>query len=115
MTRRIAEVLAIGLALTLANAAAAETVKIGVIGTYSGGYARWGEQFKAIAVYQKQHGDSVNGNKIEIVYRDDEGPKPDRSKQLADDLINTEKVQFIAGFPWSPNATAIAPIVTEAK
>ena len=55
MTRRIAEAFAFGLALTLANAAAAETVKIGVIGTYSGGYARWGEQFKqAIAVYQKQ-------------------------------------------------------------
>lgn len=94
----------------------AETVKIGVISTFSGGYARWGEQMKqAIAVYQKQNGDSVNGNKIEIVYRDDMGPDPARSKQLAEELIQREQVQFIAGFPWSPNATGIAPVVTAAK
>jgi branched-chain amino acid transport system substrate-binding protein len=116
MTHRFAGICAVGLTLTLTNIAAAETVKIGVIGTYSGGYARWGEQFKqAIAVYQKQHGDSVNGNKIEIVYRDDEGPNPARSKQLVEELINQEKVQFIAGFPWSPNATGIAQSVTDAK
>jgi branched-chain amino acid transport system substrate-binding protein len=116
MSVKFAGIWAIGLTLTFSGTVSAETVKIGVIGTFSGGYARWGEQFKqAIAVYQKQHGDAVNGNKIEIVYRDDEGPNPARSKQLVEDLINQDKVQFIAGFPWSPNATAIAQVVTDAK
>ena len=105
--------------LTVVNPGAgaqAETVKVGVISTFSGGYARWGDQFKqAIAVFQKHNGDSVNGNKIEIVYRDDMGPDPARSKQLAEELIQREQVQFIAGFPWSPNATGVAPVVTEAK
>jgi branched-chain amino acid transport system substrate-binding protein len=105
-----------GALLMLSGMACAETVKVGVIGTFSGGYARWGEQFKqAIAVYQKEHGTSVNNNPIEIVYRDDMGPDPARSKELVADLIDREKVQFIAGFPWSPNASAIAPAITDAR
>src|SRR5262245_58049161 len=105
-----------GVLLILSGAACAETVKVGVIGTFSGGYARWGEQFKqAIAVYQKQNGTSVNNNPIEVVYRDDMGPNPARSKELIADLIDKEKVQFIAGFPWSPNAAAIAQAITDAK
>jgi branched-chain amino acid transport system substrate-binding protein len=116
MRNRIASMAAIALSLGLGSSAGAETVKVGVIATLSGGYARWGEQFKqAIAVYQKHHGDAVNGNKIEIIYRDDEGPKPARSKQLVEDLIQQDKVQFIARFPWSPNATGVAQTVTDAK
>ena len=48
---------AIGAAATVAlltGTACADTVKVGVIGVFSGGFARWGEQFKqAIEVYQK--------------------------------------------------------------
>jgi branched-chain amino acid transport system substrate-binding protein len=106
----------VGTLLILSGTAFADTVKVGVIGTFSGGYARWGEQFKqAIAVYQKENGTSVNNNPIEIVYRDDMGPNPARSKELIADLIDREKVQFIAGFPWSPNASAIAQAITDAR
>ncbi len=102
--------------VALTGPAGAETVKVGVIGTFSGGYARWGEQFQqAIKVYQKQHGDAVNGNKIEIIYRDDGGPDPAKARQLAEELILRDRVQFIAGFPWSPNALAVAELITEAK
>jgi branched-chain amino acid transport system substrate-binding protein len=106
----------VGALLIMSGMACAEPVKVGVIGTFSGGYARWGEQFKqAIAVYQKQHGTSVNNNAIDVVYRDDTGPAPARAKELVADLIEREKVQFIAGFPWSPNASAIAQAITDAK
>ena len=110
---------AIGAAATIAlltGTACADTVKVGVISTFSGGFARWGEQFKqAIEVYQAQHGKTVNGHTIEIVYRDDGGPDPAKARQLAEELILREKVQFVAGFPWSPNALAVAELVTEAK
>ncbi len=97
-------------------AAAADTVKVGVIGSFSGPFARWGEQFKqAIAVYQKQHGTSVNGIPIEVIYRDDGGPDPARARQLAEDLILRDKVQFLGGFVFTPNALAVAELVTEAK
>src|SRR5262249_17062489 len=106
----------VGALLVMSAMAGAETVKVGVIGTFSGGYARWGEQFKqAIAVYQKQHGASVNNNAIEILYRDDTGPNPGHAKELVADLIERDKVQFITGFPWSPNALAIAQAITDAK
>jgi len=102
--------------LAFTGAAAAETVKVGVLGVFSGGFARWGEQFQqAIAVYQKQHGDTVNGNKIEIIYRDVGGPDPAKSRQLTEELILREKVQFIAGFAFTPNALSVAQLVTEAK
>jgi branched-chain amino acid transport system substrate-binding protein len=102
--------------LAFTGAAAAETVKVGVLGVFSGGFARWGEQFQqAIAVYQKQHGDTVNGNKIEIIYRDVGGPDPAKSRQLTEELILRAKVQFIAGFAFTPNALSVAQLVTEAK
>lgn len=102
--------------LALGSVAAAETVKVGVVAPFSGGFARWGEQFQqAIAVYQKQHGHSVNGNKIEIVYRDVGGPDPAKSRQLTEELILREKVQFMGGYAFTPNALSVAQLVTEAK
>jgi len=102
--------------LAFTGVAAAETVKIGVVGVFSGGFARWGDQFKqAIAVYQKHHGTSVNGNEIEIIFRDAGGPDPAKARQLAEELILREKVQFLAGFVFTPNAMAVAPLITEAK
>jgi branched-chain amino acid transport system substrate-binding protein len=107
---------AAGLTVAMAAGASAETVKVGVIGTFSGPFARWGEQFQqAIKVYQKQHGASVNGNTVEVIYRDDGGPDPARAKLLAEELILREQVQFLGGFVFTPNALAVADIVTEAK
>ncbi len=108
---------AVAMATALAaGAVSAETVKVGVIATSSGPFARWGEQFQqAIQVYQKIHGDTVNGTKIEIVYRDDGGPDPARVKQLAEGLILRDRVKFLAGFVFTPNALAVADLVTESK
>lgn len=104
------------LAACVSGMAGAETVKVGVIGTFSGPFARWGEQFRqAIAVYQKQHGTSVNGHQIEVILRDDGGPDPARARQLAEELILRDKVQFLGGFVFTPNALAVAELVTESK
>jgi len=75
------------LASSVAGAAlAAETVKVGVLAPFSGPFARWGTQFRqGIEVWQKQHGTSVDGIKIEVVYRDTGGPAParrDRSRRI---------------------------------
>ena len=107
---------AAGLMAATTAAASAETVKVGVIAPFSGPFARWGEQFQqAIKVYQKQHGESVNGNTVAVVYRDSGGPDPARAKQLAEELILREQVQFLGGFTFTPNALAVADLVTEAK
>ncbi len=94
----------------------ADTVKVGIVASFSGPFARWGEQFQqAIRVYQKQHGTSVDGNPIELIYRDDGGPDPVRAKQLTTQLIVRDKVQFLSGYVFTPNALAIADVVTDSK
>lgn len=103
-------------ALATAGVADADTVKVGVVGTFSGPFARWGQQFQqAIEVYQKQHGKSVNGTTIEVLYRDDGGPDPVRAKQLTQALVTRDKVNFLGGYVFTPNAVAATDLVTEAK
>ncbi|MBV8167572.1 MAG: ABC transporter substrate-binding protein [Alphaproteobacteria bacterium] len=103
--------------LALAGAAAAQdVVKVGLIGTYSGPFASWGPQFQQGAeLYLAEHGATVGNAKIELLVRDDGGPNPDRAKQLAQELLVRDKVQFLAGVVFTPNALAIAPLATEAK
>lgn len=108
-----AAVVALGLS---AGAASAQTIKIGHISGFSGPFAVWGKQFKqAIEAFQKVNGDSVNGRKIEIIYRDVGAVDPAKARSLAEELILREKVKVLTGFSLTPNALAVAEIITEAK
>jgi branched-chain amino acid transport system substrate-binding protein len=95
----------------------AQTVKVGVINTYSGPLAAAGEQMEhGIKLYMKLHEkDLPPGIKIELIERDDTGPNPEVSKRLAQELITRDKVQLLAGIVWTPNALSVAPLLTEAK
>jgi len=109
---------AIGAALGFAAAAAsAQTVKIGVILTYSGPFAQaGGELDKGLKLYVKEHEKELPpGVKLDLVFRDDTGPNPDVAKRLAQELITRDQVQLLAGELASPNAAAIAPLTAEAK
>lgn len=101
----------------LPAAASAETIKVGVILTYSGRDAALGEQIdRAINLYVKLHkADLPAGIDVELVRRDDTGPNPDVAKRLAQELILREKVQILTGGQWTPNATAVAALSKEAK
>ena len=106
---------AAGLA-ALAPAYAQNTIKVGVIAEFSGPFADYGAQIEAgMKAYMKQHGDTVAGKKIELITRDTKGPAPDVAKRFAQELITRDQVQFLAGFGLTPNAMAVAPVVTEAK
>ena len=96
---------------------AAQTIKIGVINTYSGPTAGQGDQIdKGIKLYLKLNAYKLPpGVKVETIIRDDTGPNPDTSKRLAQELIMRDKVQFLTGVVWTPNAAAMAPLITEAK
>src|SRR5271156_2393587 len=98
-------------------ASLAQTVKVGVINTYSGPLAAIGEQLdRGIKLYMKQHEkDLPPGVTIELIRRDDTGPNPEVAKRLAQELITRDKVQLLTGVIWTPNALSIAPLVTEAK
>jgi branched-chain amino acid transport system substrate-binding protein len=103
-------------ALLGAAAQAADTIKVGLILTYSGAFADNARQIDdAVKLYMKQHGDTVAGRKIEIVRKDAGGPAPDVAKRLAQELVVREKVDFLAGFVLTPNALAAADISAQAK
>lgn len=110
--------LALGLALGLfsLSAAQAETVKIGVITPFSGPFAQYGTQYQqAIEVYQALHGTSAGGHEIEFIYKDVGGPNPDQSRSLAQELLIRERVDYLAGFTFTPNALAVAPIIEQSE
>jgi branched-chain amino acid transport system substrate-binding protein len=68
-----------------------------------------------IEIYQKQHGKSVAGKTIEVVIRDSGGGDAVQAKRLAQELVVRDKVQVLAGFGFTPEALAVAPIATAAK
>ena len=99
-----------------AGAHAQEVVKVGFIGELSGPFAEFGRQMQiGIRTYQKQYGMTVAGKKVEVIYKDAGGANPELAKRLAQELVLRDKVQFLAGFGFTPNAAAVAPIASEAK
>ena len=105
------------LAAVASVGAMAQTVKVGIINTYSGPFASVGEQLdRGIRLYMKQHEkDLPAGVKIELIRRDDTGPNPEVAKRLAQELITRDHVQLLAGTVFTPNALSVAPLATEAK
>jgi len=99
-----------------AGANAQETIKIGVVNSYSGQFADTGAQIdNGIKLYMKQHGDTVAGKKIEIIRKDTGGPNPDVAKRLAQELIVRDKADILAGFTLTPEALGASGVATEAK
>jgi branched-chain amino acid transport system substrate-binding protein len=100
----------------MSSAASADVIKVGVIGTLSGPYALFGQNFKmGIDAWVAQHGSKVGDHEVEFIYRDEESPNPAKSKALAQELIVKDKVQYLAGLYFTPDAMAVAPLLEEAK
>lgn len=107
---------ACAVALTGLSAQAADTIKIGLISPFSGAFAIYGKQMEAgMRAYMKQHGDTVAGKKVEILVRDTTGPLPEVAKRFAQELVVRDKVDFLAGFAFTPEAMATASIATKSK
>ncbi|MBN8976877.1 MAG: ABC transporter substrate-binding protein [Rhizobiales bacterium] len=104
---------AIGL---MTGGASADVIKVGVIGTMSGPYALFGKNFKmGIDAWVAEHGNKVGSHTVEFIYRDEESPNPAKSKALAQELLVKDKVQYLAGVYFTPDAMAIAPLLDESK
>ncbi len=108
---------AVALAAMAPGLGTAQTVKVGIINTSSGPMAGVGEQLdRGIRLYMKEHEkDLPPGVKLELIRRDSTGPNPEVAKRLAQELITRDHVQLLTGVVFTPNALAIAPLVTEAK
>lgn len=105
----------VGIAIA-ASALAQETVKVGVLLTYSGPSGLSGQHADdTIKVFQQRYGTMAGDKKIELIKRDTTGPNPEVAKRLVQELIVREKVQLMIGPDFTPNVLAAAPLVTEGK
>lgn len=116
MTKRIALLsacAALGLSAGVANA---DVIKVGVIGTMSGPFALYGKNFRmGIDAYVAEHGKKIGNHEVEFIYRDLDAPNPAKAKAVAQELIIKDKVQYLAGIYFTPNAMAVAPLLEESK
>ena len=98
------------------GARAADPVRVGLVLPLTGPFASTGRQIEAaVRLYMAKNGDSVAGQKIELLVRDDTGLAPETTKRLSQELIARDKVSFLAGFGLTPLALATAPLATEAR
>ncbi|MFJ6321754.1 MULTISPECIES: ABC transporter substrate-binding protein [unclassified Rhizobium] len=103
-------------AVALGGAAYADTIKVGVIGPFSGPFALQGKNFKAgIDAYMALNGKKIGNDDVEVIYRDVPQADPAQSKALAQELVVKEKVQYLAGFYFTPDAMAVTPILKQAN
>ena len=99
--------LLISVIAAISNAAAADT-KVGMITTLSGGGAGLGIDVRdgfMLAIEQSGRND------IDVVIEDDQR-KPDIAVQIADKMLQSEKVDILTGIIWSNLAMAVVPSVT---
>jgi len=109
----ITVVAAAAFGLACAPAQAQSTVKIGALLPMTGQQQSTGVQIAAaIRLFMVQNGDTVAGKKVEVLIKDD-GAVPDNSKRLAQELIVSDKVNFLVGFGVTPAALAVAPLASE--
>ena len=100
--------LLLGAAMLASAQMAAAEVKVGMITTLSGGGAGLGIDVRdgfMLAVKQSGRDD------LEVVIEDDQ-QKPDIAVQLADKMIQSEKVDVLTGIIWSNLAMAVVPSAT---
>ena len=98
-------IIAATIAATTATVAQAEGVKVGMITTLSGGGAGLGIDVRdgfMLAIAQSRRDD------IEVIVEDDQR-KPDVAVQLADKMIQSDKVDVLTGIIWSNLAMAVVP------
>ena len=113
---RILFVVLVAVVASLPAPLAGQTVKVGLINSFTGFVAQPADQGqKGSDLYFKEHEkDLPPGVKIEILKRDDTS-NPEVGKRLAQELITRDHVQLLTGVILSPVATAVAPLTAEAK
>jgi len=101
----IAKSLAALAVLGMTSAAIAEPVKVGMITTLSGGGASLGIDVRDGFMLAIKNSGNTD---VELVIEDDQR-KPDVAVQLADKMIQSEKVDVLTGIIWSNLAMAVVP------
>src|SRR3954467_8425542 len=117
MSYKMKAIVASALLSLSAAATAADTIKIGVSGPFSGGSAPMGVSMRdgvKLAVAEVNAKGGVLGRPLQLIERDDEA-KNERGVQIAQELINKEKVVATVGYINTGVALASQRFYQEAK
>jgi len=107
-------VLAFGLAACSLSAQAQQTIKIGFLGTLSGPAGALGQdQYDAFMLGIEHSGGKLGGANVQVIKEDDQ-LKPDLGVQLAQKLIEKDKVNIITGVTFSNVMMAVHKPITDA-
>ncbi|HUB95520.1 MAG TPA: ABC transporter substrate-binding protein, partial [Stellaceae bacterium] len=117
------KIIAAGLAAIALCAAVAVTPSradeptIGIVAAFSGAYAEWGESYKREIDLWMEENNGKNGYpKVNLIMRDAPGASDvARTKQVVQEFITRDGASIIGGGEFTPEALAVAPLITEAK
>ncbi len=105
---------AAGAAMTAA--ATAQEVKIGIVLPYTSVNADSAQQMDhGMEMYLKLHAKDVKPYTIKLIKRDAKNPAGADAKLAVQELLTQDKVDAVAGWIYSPNAIASAPLMTAAN
>ena len=94
----------------------AQEVKVGVNLPYTGIGAEFAQLVDhGMELYLKLNGDKVRPYKITLIKRDVKDPGGANAKIAVQELLTQDNVDILAGWIYSPNAIASAPIVSAGK
>ena len=104
------------LLLGAANTARSQEVKVGVVLPYTGIGAEFAQLVdRGMEQYLKLNPDAVKPYKLTLIKRDAKNPGGADAKVAVQELLTQDKVDVLAGWIYSPNAIASAPIVAAGK
>jgi branched-chain amino acid transport system substrate-binding protein len=99
-----------------ASLAQAQEVKVGVALPYTGIGAEFAQLIdRGMEIYLKLNADKVKPYNIKLIKRDVKNPAGADAKIQVQELLTQENADILAGWVYSPNAFASAPIVTAGK
>src|SRR5271163_364717 len=102
--------------VAMTQIAQAQDVKVGVILPYTGVGAELAQQIdRGMELYLKLNADQVKPYTITLVKRDSKAPDGAAAKIAAQELLTQDKVDVLAGWVYSPDAIASAPVVNAGK
>jgi len=104
---------AIAVLVVSAGTALAQEIKVGVVLPYTGVGAEFAQQMdRGMELYLKLNADQVKPYTITLIKRDSKAPNGAEAKVAVQELLTQDKVDAIAGFSYSPDAIASAPVIS---
>lgn len=91
-------------------------IKVGLLAQQSGPYAWWGTEYqRGVDLYLEQIGGKVGAHTITVLTRDEGGTSPQKSRQLAQELVVRDQVQYFLGGTFTPTVLGVTDVATQTK